>query len=179
MHHFQRETRLAGESCSPIPSKPTPAQSSSCPDSLWTVQFEEKSQGDRWVQRAGGRLQARGPDQWWIWPGLGWEEYGDGEESHRGRDSANGGAGLGCAGGGGGTRKARELKEGCRVSPLSEDSICTRPTMILFFLPLLAFLRHILYIYPEMHCVAHAGLKLLVRPLPPAQVLDDKHALLQ
>lgn len=47
-------------------------------------------------------------------------------------NSASRGEGLGVLGEGFGTRKAREPKEGYRVSPLSEVPICKRPTMILF-----------------------------------------------
>lgn len=49
-------------------------------------------------------------------------------------NSASVGEGLGVLGEGSGTRKAREPKEGYRVSPLSEAHICKRPTII-FFLP--------------------------------------------
>lgn len=84
-------------------------------------------------------------------------------------NSASVGEGLGVLGEGSGTRKAREPKEGYRVSPLSEAHICKRPSII-FFLPFwdFFFLRHILHIYPEIHCVAQVGLKF--------KVLDYRHA---
>lgn len=93
-------------------------------------------------------------------------------------NSASGGRGWACWGRGLALENQR-AKGGYRVSPLSEAPICKRPTMILIFSFLFGFfffLRHILHIYPEIHCVAQVSLKFKVLPLPPAQVLDYRHA---